>query len=427
MAAIRGVKLPPSTGMVSGHERGPAADPRRSRFSHGAGAGSDGCGTGCRRSSTARRPPASSRRRSASRCSRTRRSTRGGRLARRRGLARGVRRPLRRRRRLAADRAQLGGHRRRSPGSSGWSRRCSWSARRRFEPANGRSALSVPLELSLALPPAARHRALRQTFQLSGDPIQPFLVWLALTAPLAWLSPRPVVAAIHTFAIAATSSPVTSSSSPLGVDRGAARSEPPGLLTLTEGADPSAWMLSLVLLGRDRGAEPASLAESAPPSLRRGLAGGCSRCCGPTPSVCARRMDHGRRRRAGDALDRRARDLNTSFEERARACCLARYALRAHVHLALGRPARGRRRRRVSPSSAWRSRRRRRHAGAAAARLSPMPAVGDRRQAVLSGPRPAVVALSRSTDVRLVWLAAGLDERALAGSRSAPCGTARCP
>jgi hypothetical protein len=36
-----------------------------------------------------------------------------------------------------------------------------------------------------------------QTSRLFGDPIQPFLVWLALTAPLAWLSPRPVVRRRH--------------------------------------------------------------------------------------------------------------------------------------------------------------------------------------------------------------------------------------
>lgn len=41
-----------------------------------------------------------------------------------------------------------------------------------------------------------------QTFQLSGEAITPFLVWLALTAPLAWMSRHEVVPSAHTAALA---------------------------------------------------------------------------------------------------------------------------------------------------------------------------------------------------------------------------------
>ena len=63
--------------------------------------------------------------------------------------------------------------------------------------------ISVPLELLWLFLPLLGIGLYDQTFQLSGDPVQPFLVWLALAAPLAWLSPRPVVATVHTFALVA--------------------------------------------------------------------------------------------------------------------------------------------------------------------------------------------------------------------------------
>ena len=40
-----------------------------------------------------------------------------------------------------------------------------------------------------------------QIFQLSGDPVKPFLVWLALTLPLAWASERKVARVLHVAAM----------------------------------------------------------------------------------------------------------------------------------------------------------------------------------------------------------------------------------
>jgi uncharacterized membrane protein len=108
--------------------------------------------------------------------------------------------------------------------------------------------LSVPLEVVWLFLPLLGIGLYGQTFQLSGDPMRPFLVWLLLTMPVAWLSPRPVVASIHTFAMAAvlfcgnfvvdpTTDVVFGPRSPLGQ------------LALIDGADtPAAWLLSLVLL-----------------------------------------------------------------------------------------------------------------------------------------------------------------------------------
>ncbi|MCC6849041.1 MAG: DUF2157 domain-containing protein [Deltaproteobacteria bacterium] len=67
----------------------------------------------------------------------------------------------------------------------------------------GRSAAaSVPLELMWFFLPLLGIGLYGQTFQLSGDPIHPFLVWLALALPLAWMSERPVVAPLHVCALA---------------------------------------------------------------------------------------------------------------------------------------------------------------------------------------------------------------------------------
>ncbi len=110
-------------------------------------------------------------------------------------------------------------------------------------------ALALPLELVWLFLPLLGIGLYGQTFQLSGDPIQSFLVWLALAAPLAWLSPRPVVAALHSAALV-----VVLFSGNYVVDGlvglvGGVRSAQPGLLTLTgETANPRAWALSLALL-----------------------------------------------------------------------------------------------------------------------------------------------------------------------------------
>jgi len=49
--------------------------------------------------------------------------------------------------------------------------------------------LSVPLEVVWLFLPLLGIGLYGQTFQLSGDPMRPFLVWLLLTMPVAWLSP----------------------------------------------------------------------------------------------------------------------------------------------------------------------------------------------------------------------------------------------
>src|SRR4051794_33992082 len=48
--------------------------------------------------------------------------------------------------------------------------------------------LSVPLEVLWLFLPLLGIGLYGQTFQLSGDPVRPSLVWLVLTMPIAWLS-----------------------------------------------------------------------------------------------------------------------------------------------------------------------------------------------------------------------------------------------
>jgi len=63
-------------------------------------------------------------------------------------------------------------------------------------------ALALPFELLWLILPLLGIGLYSQTFQLSGDTILPLLAWLALTAPIAWLSDRPVAATLHTLAMA---------------------------------------------------------------------------------------------------------------------------------------------------------------------------------------------------------------------------------
>ncbi len=111
------------------------------------------------------------------------------------------------------------------------------------------ASASVPLELLWLFLPLLGIGLYGQTFQLSGDPIQPFLVWLALAAPLAWLSPRPVVATIHTCALAAVlfaGNFVVEPAHALFMERTIL---PPSLLALTgHGVGASAWAASAALL-----------------------------------------------------------------------------------------------------------------------------------------------------------------------------------
>lgn len=87
-----------------------------------------------------------------------------------------------------------------------------------------------------------------QTFQLSGDPIRPFLVWLGLTAPLAWLSPRPWVAIMHGFVMAAVLFTGNFVMGPAGSLLGGT-APASGMLALTGGhASATAWGLSFLLL-----------------------------------------------------------------------------------------------------------------------------------------------------------------------------------
>jgi len=102
------------------------------------------------------------------------------------------------------------------------------------------AAVGVPLELVWLFLPLLGIGLYAQTFQLSGDPIRPYLVWLALTAPLAWLGRHPIVAGIHTAAVVAVLF-----TGNFGVE---------GTLALTvaphaPGARLAAWALSLALLG----------------------------------------------------------------------------------------------------------------------------------------------------------------------------------
>ena len=109
-------------------------------------------------------------------------------------------------------------------------------------------AASVPLELLWLFLPLLGIGLYGQTFQLSGDPVQPFLVWLALAAPVAWLSPRPVAAIVHTFALV-----VVLFSGNFLIDVAtellAGRAVPArGVLALVHGGAPSAWLLTAALL-----------------------------------------------------------------------------------------------------------------------------------------------------------------------------------
>lgn len=110
-------------------------------------------------------------------------------------------------------------------------------------------AVSVPLEVLWFFLPLLGIGLYGQTFQLTGEPITPFLVWLALTAPLAWLSLRPVVATIHTFAMVLVLFAGNFVLEPVGALLGNGIVAPPSLLALTEhGGAASAWMLSIALL-----------------------------------------------------------------------------------------------------------------------------------------------------------------------------------
>lgn len=108
-------------------------------------------------------------------------------------------------------------------------------------------AVSLPFELLWLFLPLLGFGLYGQTFQLSGEPVLPFLLWLGLTAPLAWLSPRPIVATLHTFAMIAvlfTGNFLIEPTSSF-FDAGTRT----GLLVLTgPTADATAWLLSLALL-----------------------------------------------------------------------------------------------------------------------------------------------------------------------------------
>lgn len=109
-------------------------------------------------------------------------------------------------------------------------------------------ALTLPLEIVWLFLPLLGIGLYGQTFQLTGDAVQPFLVWLALTAPLAWLSPRPVVATLHTAALIVvlfSGNYLIDGFAALVGGGTAARS----MLALTgEPANPAAWLLSIVIL-----------------------------------------------------------------------------------------------------------------------------------------------------------------------------------
>ncbi len=112
------------------------------------------------------------------------------------------------------------------------------------------AAVNLPLELLWFFLPLLGIGLYGQTFQLSGEPLRPFLAWLALTAPLAWLSPRPVVATIHAGTMAIVLFTGNFVLEPLGAlfwNPGAIRQH--GMLALTGGiSTPLAWTLSLGML-----------------------------------------------------------------------------------------------------------------------------------------------------------------------------------
>lgn len=59
---------------------------------------------------------------------------------------------------------------------------------------------AVPLQVLWFFMPLIGIGLYAQVFQLSGDPVRPFLVWLLLTLPMAWLRPVPILAFIHLLA-----------------------------------------------------------------------------------------------------------------------------------------------------------------------------------------------------------------------------------
>lgn len=63
------------------------------------------------------------------------------------------------------------------------------------------TGLAITLELIWLVLPLLGIGLYAQTFQLSGETITPFLVWLALGAPLAWRTRHDVVPALHTGAL----------------------------------------------------------------------------------------------------------------------------------------------------------------------------------------------------------------------------------
>ncbi|MBI4825692.1 MAG: DUF2157 domain-containing protein [Nitrospirae bacterium] len=62
---------------------------------------------------------------------------------------------------------------------------------------NRSRALSIPLELFWFFLPLIGIGLYAQTFQLSGHPIRPFLVWLSFTLPIALASPNRIIAPLH--------------------------------------------------------------------------------------------------------------------------------------------------------------------------------------------------------------------------------------
>jgi len=67
----------------------------------------------------------------------------------------------------------------------------------RIRTAKRNRALHIPLEVAWFLFPLLGIGLYAQTFQLSGHPIRPFLIWLTLTLPMVWASPYRYLAWIH--------------------------------------------------------------------------------------------------------------------------------------------------------------------------------------------------------------------------------------
>ena len=110
-------------------------------------------------------------------------------------------------------------------------------------------AVNLPLELLWLFLPLLGIGLYGQTFQLTGDPITPFLVWLALTAPLAWLSTRSVVATVHTFAMVAVLFSGNFVVAPVTALFGGGIDTPRSLLALAdESSHAAAWLVSVGML-----------------------------------------------------------------------------------------------------------------------------------------------------------------------------------